>query len=94
MGLRAKERGSMEVRDIVGEIDREIARLQQARALLAGESGQRTGRAGRKSAAKKTAKSTGPRRRKLSAEGRKRIAEAMRRRWAERKKQAAAKSSK
>lgn len=84
----------MEVKDIVSEIDREIARLQQARELLAGDSGRRTRGAARKTAAKKAAKSTGPRRRKLSAEGRRRIAEAMRRRWAERKKQAATKSSK
>lgn len=81
----------MEVRDIVGELDKEIARLQQARALLSGESGRKPGP--RKAAAKAAAK-PGPRKRKLSAEGRRRIAEAMRRRWAERKKQSAAKAAK
>ena len=75
----------MEVRIIVSEIDKEIARLQQARALLAGETAIKA--TPRRAA--KTAMKTAPRKRKLSAEGRRRIAEAMRRRWAERKKQAA-----
>ena len=39
----------------------------------------------------KVAKPSGRKKRKLSAEGRKRIAEAMRKRWAERKKAAAGK---
>ena len=81
----------MEVRDIVGEIDKEIARLQQARDLLSGQPVRKT--AAKKVAAKSAAK-PGPRKRKLSPEGRRRIAEAMKRRWAERKKQSAAKAAK
>ncbi len=84
----------MDFNRIVQEIDSEISRLQQARALLTGESSKR--RPGRpkaapaaathKAAATPAAK-TGTRKRRLSPEGRKRIADAMRKRWAERKKQ-------
>jgi len=73
---------------LVHEIDAEISRLQQARALLTGETARRPGRpkvaATHKAAAPKAG---GRRKRRLSAEGRKRIADAMRKRWAERKKQ-------
>ena len=78
----------MEVSRIVQEIDVEIAKLQQARALLAGAQAGRVGRGrpkGSKNIASAPPKKT---RRKLSPEGRKRIAEAMKRRWAERRKQA------
>lgn len=62
----------METNDIVREIDAEIARLQQARALLSGgESGARIGRK--------------PGKRVLSAEARARIAAAQRKRWAKQK---------
>jgi len=81
----------VQVSEILSEIDKEIARLQQVRSLLAGETpktrrGQKKSAASAPAAAKKAAK------RKLSPEGRKRIAEAMKRRWAERKKQQAAKA--
>lgn len=74
----------MEVNRIIAEIDAQILKLQQARALLAGAAmpGVRPGR-GRP----KGSKNAAPRKRKLSPEGRKRIAEAMKRRWAERRKQ-------
>ena len=81
----------MEVSQILVEIDNEIARLQQARDLLAGkitEGGKRGGYGAGKKAAKVRAK------RKLSPEGRRKIAEAMKRRWAERRKEVAAKASK
>jgi hypothetical protein len=55
---------------IIAEIDAEIARLQQARVALAGVSGN--GRRGR-------------RRRKLSAEARRKISLAQKRRWAKQK---------
>lgn len=76
----------MEVSRIIAEIDSQIAKLQQARALLAGTTQSSAGRGpGRP---KKTAsKSATPRKRKLSPEGRKRIADAMKKRWAERRKQ-------
>ena len=82
----------MKVDDILAGIDQEIARLQQARNLLAGDQprrGRPKGSTSAKKAAKSApAKSTGRKKRRLSAEGRKRIAEAMRKRWAERKKSA------
>ena len=63
----------MEIHEIVKEIDAEIARLTEVRGILSGEHRPL------KKAAKK---------RNLTPEGRKRIAEAMRRRWAARKKAA------
>lgn len=77
----------MEVSHILAEIDSQIAKLQQARALLAGTSAPvRNGR-GRPKGSKNAAAITEPRKRKLSPEGRKRIADAMKKRWAERRKQ-------
>lgn len=77
----------MQVSQILKEVDDEIARLQQARNLLAGESKNRRGRPASKAAS--ATSRPGKKRRTLSAEGRKKIAEAMKRRWSERKKQAA-----
>jgi hypothetical protein len=88
----------VKVEEILAGIDQEIARLQQARTLLAGDQPRRGRPPGSKSAkttkAAKSAKPAKPaktarKQRKLSAEGRKRIAEAMRKRWAERKKSTA-----
>jgi len=84
----------VEVSRIIAEIDGQIAKLQQARALLAG--GASTPRAGRgrpkgsknAATAKETAAAPTGSKRKLSSEGRKRIADAMKKRWAERRKQA------
>jgi len=79
---------------LVHEIDSEISRLQQARALLTGTSTKRSpGRPKATSTAHKAAPAAkaGRRKRRLSPEGRKRIADAMKKRWAERKKQQAAK---
>jgi hypothetical protein len=81
----------VEVTRIVAEIDAQILKLQQARTLLAGAAAPRTGR-GRPKGSKNgsavaAAAPAGPRKRKLSPEGRKRIAEAMKKRWAERRKQ-------
>jgi hypothetical protein len=86
----------MDVRKIVAEIDAKIASLQQARAVLMDldESAvilkPRRGRPkgstnAAKAASVKIAKPTA-RKRHLSPEGRKRIADAMRHRWAERRK--------
>ena len=77
----------MEVSRIIAEIDAQISKLQQARALLAGTTGPpaRVGRGRPKGS--KNAKAAGSRKRKLSPEGRKRIADAMKKRWAERRKQ-------
>lgn len=82
----------MEVSRIVNEIDAEISKLQQARALLTGtpEGRKGPGRPKGSKNATSSAKSTeGASKRKLTPEGRKRIADAMKRRWAERRKQTA-----
>lgn len=84
----------MQVDQILSEIDNEIARLQQARNILAGGTAAGTrGRRGASAAAKPAKKKRGGKRR-MSAEGRKRLSEALKARWAERKKKAAAKGSK
>jgi hypothetical protein len=79
----------VQVSQILTEIDQEIARLQQARNLLAGGSDHSPSRGAGKTSSPAV---KGPR--KLSAEGRRKIAEAMKRRWIERRKQAAAKGGK
>lgn len=87
----------MDVTRIISDIDAEIARLQQARAALtaigstgtvaaARRRGRPKGSTNRPAAAKRT--------RNLSAEGRQRIREAMKRRWAEQRKSSAKKESK
>lgn len=76
----------MDVSRMISEIDAEISRLQQARSALTGiaASGVVAPRRGRpKGSVNKT--TTAKRKRNLSPEGRKRIAEAMKRRWAERR---------
>ena len=74
----------MGVSEILAHIDREIAQLQQARALLGGGSAA----APKKAATAPAAKKTGKKKRNLTPEGRERIAEAVKRRWAEQKKAA------
>jgi hypothetical protein len=76
---------SVQVNEILAEIDAEISKLQQARALLGGEV-LKTSTRGKNKPAQASAPT---KKRKLTPEGRKRIAEAMKRRWAERKKLAA-----
>jgi len=92
----------MGVAEILASVDREIAQLQQARALLSGmaavEPKKKAGRP-RKAAvavtptAQKPAKKAAKKRKKrnLSPEGRKRIAEAVKRRWEAQKKAAGTK---
>ncbi len=83
----------MDVSKIVAEIDAKIASLQQARAVLVDldestvASKPRRGRPKGSTNSAKTATAVKPskRKRNLSPEGRKRIAEAMKRRWAERR---------
>lgn len=70
----------MGISEILTQIDREIALLQQARALLAG------GRAPNKVSGAKAASVKPRKKRKLTPEGRRRIAEAVKRRWAEHRK--------
>jgi hypothetical protein len=78
----------MGVSEILSQIDREIAQLQQARALLGGGAVPAPKKA---AAATSAAKKPAKKKRNLTPEGRKRIAEAVKRRWAEQKKAASAK---
>jgi hypothetical protein len=72
------------VAEILVQIDREIAQLQRARALLNGGSA--------KSSSKEvTAAPKKSKKRRLTPEGRKRIAEAVRRRWERQRKAASGK---
>jgi hypothetical protein len=73
------------VSEILAQIDREIAQLQRARALLGGGPAPKTSKAAAPSPRKIKKK------RNLTPEGRKRIAEAVKRRWAEQKKAAGGK---
>jgi hypothetical protein len=75
------------VSEILSQIDREIAQLEHARALLAGKTNGAVRITKAASAAKKPVKK---KKRNLTPEGRKRIADAVKRRWAEQKKKAAA----
>jgi hypothetical protein len=84
----------VEVSRIIAEIDAQILKLQQARELLAGTAqiatkgpGRPKGRKAASKAATPATKKVDARKRKLSPEGRKRIADAMKKRWAERRKQ-------
>jgi hypothetical protein len=87
----------VEVSHIIAEIDAQISKLQQARELLSGTTAKASKGPGRPKGSKnaKLANTTvaAPRKRKLSPEGRKRIADAMKRRWAERRKLAAKSTS-
>ncbi len=74
----------MGVSEILAQIDREIALLQQARAILGGGSLGSGSGPGRSSKGLK-------KKRNLTPEGRKRIAEAVKRRWAEQKKASSSK---
>ena len=77
----------MTIDSILSQIDAEIARLTQVRALLSG-SGTSATKTANKTAQRKAAsapKKVGRKKRVLSAEARKRIAEAQRKRWAAQK---------
>jgi hypothetical protein len=69
-------------KDIISQIDNEIARLQQARSLLAGLSTNKRGSGAPASANPIQPK---PKKRTLSPAARKRIADAQRKRWAAQK---------
>lgn len=89
----------METRQILQEIDAEIARLTEVRNLLTGvESGTSFNYGGGMSGGgKKAATTTAPKTRKkrvMSAEGRARIAAAQKARWAKQKKAAAKQAAK
>jgi hypothetical protein len=75
----------VEVSRIIAEIDAQISKLQQARELLSGTA-TNAGKGPGRPKGSKNVKVGAPRKRKLSPEGRKRIADAMKKRWAERRK--------
>ncbi|HUB00387.1 MAG TPA: hypothetical protein VMA34_18790 [Terracidiphilus sp.] len=79
----------MGIADILASVDREIALLQQARALLSGVAAPAR-KPGRPKKAAVVTPRPAKKKRRLSPEGRKRIAEAVKRRWAAQKKAAAA----
>jgi hypothetical protein len=81
----------MQLSKILAEIDLEISRLEQARTLLAGEAGPATKKTRKTKSLSVSAETPVKRKKKrnLSPEGRKRIAEAVRRRWELQKKNAA-----
>ncbi len=95
----AGKRGTeLAIAEVISQIDAEIAKLQQARALLNGAAlpaskpGRGRPKGSKNSITKKAATSTAAPvkgKRKLSPEGRKAIADAMKKRWAERRKQVA-----
>jgi hypothetical protein len=78
--------GTMGIAQILASIDHQIAQLERARALLGGAG---TGRKGRGTGHAARVQST-RKKRKLTPEGRKRIAEAVKRRWEKQRKAAAA----
>ncbi|MGC9157392.1 MAG: hypothetical protein ACP5FH_00265 [Terracidiphilus sp.] len=84
----------MAISEILANIDRDIARLQQARSLLSGDADavkKKAGNSRKKIAPKKASvtpsasKTAKKKKRNLSPEGRKRIVEAVRNRWAAQK---------
>ena len=83
----------MALEDVVAQIDAEIAKLEQVKALLSGgvaatlvEKGKRGRPKGSKNAAESVPAKKTAGKRQLSPEGRKAIADAMKRRWAEKRK--------
>ena len=73
--------GRVNTHELLSALDTEIVRLQHARTLIAGSAEPK--RRGRPPASPKAV----PKKRTMSAEGRKRIADAQRKRWAAQKKQ-------
>ena len=72
----------MDVNSILASIDEEIRRLESVRQLLSGSGST-------KASAKPASTKPGRKRRRLSAEARKKIADAQRLRWAKQKKASA-----
>jgi hypothetical protein len=74
----------MTIDSILAQIDAEIAKLTQVRSLLSGI-GAVAIKVTKRKTKKKTVPAKAPKRRVLSAEARKRIADAQRKRWAAQK---------
>lgn len=87
----------MAIENLISEIDAEIARLEHARALLSDSASPAAKKRGRPAAiegAATAAPATKPAKRVMSAEARKRIADAQRKRWAAQKKASTKQSAK
>jgi hypothetical protein len=83
----------MGIAEILASIDRELAHLKQARALLGASSSRASRKTGvsKKAASKAAVAKPGKRKKRtLTPEGRRRIAEAQKQRWEAHKKAAAA----
>jgi hypothetical protein len=79
--------GTMNIEEIVKQIDGEISKLQQARVLLLGADAPIKKGPGRPKAIPSVAKVAAPKgKRVLSAAGRARISAALKKRWAEKRK--------
>ncbi len=80
----------MEVTEMITQIDAQISKLQKARELLGSSAAPAKRGPGRPKSIQAAAPSSQGRRKKreITPEGRKRIADAMKRRWAERRKAA------
>jgi hypothetical protein len=79
----------MQTTQIIAELDAEIARLQQAKALLNGATTKRSpGKPAASMIAAAPAATAAPKKRQMSAEGRARIAAAQKARWAKSRKAA------
>ena len=87
--IPVRRNSGLETRQILEEIDNEIARLTQVRNLLAGSEGGTSFSYG-----SNRATATPRKRRVLSPEARERIAAAQRKRWAKQKKAAAKQAAK
>jgi len=85
----SEEMTQMDTARMVRELDAEIARLTSARNLLAGSSNSQAKTRMRVVPTKRATAKPG---RHLTAAGRKRLSELMKKRWADRKKKAAAKA--
>jgi hypothetical protein len=77
----------MDVSKILAEIDAKIASLQQARAAITSLEGIETDKPRRGRPKGSTNKKSAKKKRNLTPEGRARIAEAMKKRWADRRKE-------
>jgi hypothetical protein len=75
----------MTIDSILSQIDSEIERLTQARELLASAGTTKSGKKSTRGAKPAAAAKKGRKKRTLSPEARKRIADAQRRRWAAQK---------
>ncbi len=83
----------MSIESIVAEIDSEISRLRQARALLSDSPASKKGPGRPRLSAVKTVAAAKPKRRPMSAAGRKRIAAAQKARWAKTRKAGSTKAT-